>query len=559
MLKKKLSIIFVIAIFILFALFAAPHNKTYKVTDIVSPVSFIIENDAFKIDGFSCFDTYFSENNKILAKELNMSEEEAFVAGNLGKYWAENILNGRKVYIKGNDLVYYRHSYLTKFMYSGFCLKDGKPFNREIFERRLNQIRKGNYVVLNPDDGSIYKPDDKRVRTLKNYLVVRKRHLPKNNKETKLTADKPETVFGKGNIKIFFADFTKKLKPDRNCSSSICKEILNRINSSKSTIDIAVYGYSRIPDIENALKSALKRGVKIRLVYDLNSKGENIYPDTSVLTTLLTNNKSDINSQMANNIMHNKFYIFDNKTVITGSANLSHTDMSGYNTNSIIVINSEDAAKIYTAEFEQMYGGKFHSDKSKTERKSINMNNTILDIYFSPQDKSLKNGVIPLINGAKEYIYMPTFLVTDKNITEALINAKNRGIDIKIIADALNASAVHSKHKELRNSGILVKTENYAGKMHSKSMVIDDMYTIIGSMNFSNSGENKNDENLVIIKDSEIAKFYKNFFIYQWSKIDNKWLKLNARAEGKDSLGSCSDGIDNNYDGLTDSEDSACR
>ena len=90
-------------------------------------------------------------------------------------------------------------------------------------------------------------------------------------------------------------------------------------------------------------------------------------------------------------------------------------------------------------------------------------------------------------------------------------------------------------------------------------MIVDDEYTIIGSMNFSNSGENKNDENIIVIKDSEIAKFYKEFFLYQWSQIDDKWLKSNVRAEGKDSIGSCYDGIDNNYDGFIDLEDQACR
>ena len=125
--------------------------------------------------------------------------------------------------------------------------------------------------------------------------------------------------------------------------------------------------------------------------------------------------------------------------------------------------------------------------------------------------------------------------------------------------DALNASIKHSKHKELRANGIMVKTENFAGKMHSKSMIIDDKYTIIGSMNFSYSGENRNDENIVIIEDSEIAKFYKNFFLYQWAKVDDKWLRLNARAESKDSIGSCSDGIDNNYDGLVDLDDLGCK
>ena len=42
-------------------------------------------------------------------------------------------------------------------------------------------------------------------------------------------------------------------------------------------------------------------------------------------------------------------------------------------------------------------------------------------------------------------------------------------------------------------------------------MIVDDKYTIIGSMNFSNSGENKNDENLIVINDAEIAKFLNLF------------------------------------------------
>ena len=37
--------------------------------------------------------------------------------------------------------------------------------------------------------------------------------------------------------------------------------------------------------------------------------------------------------------------------------------MSGFNTNSIVSINSEKLAKIYKNEFNQMYEGKFHSEK----------------------------------------------------------------------------------------------------------------------------------------------------------------------------------------------------
>ena len=318
---------------------------------------------------------------------------------------------------------------------------------------------------------------------------------------------------------------------------------------------MAIYGYSSTPAIEQALTNAKKRGVKIRLVYDIDGKGDNIYPDTKKFLNFVSESKNDGESSEVKNTMHDKFYIFDDKTVITGSANLSHTDMSGFNSNSIIVINSPEVSKFYKQEFEQMFNGKFHNDKKSTMNKFSGN----IKVYFSPQDKPINNGVLPLIRNAKSYIYIPAFVITEKRITTELINAKNRGVDVKIIVDALNASTQHSKHKELRNAGIPVKAENYAGKMHSKTIIIDNKYLILGSMNFSSSGENRNDENLIILENSEASKFYKEFFIYQWNKIPDRWLKYTPRAEGKDSIGSCSDGLDNNYDGYTDMEDKRCR
>ena len=314
-------------------------------------------------------------------------------------------------------------------------------------------------------------------------------------------------------------------------------------------------GYSSTPAIEKAIKNAINRGVKIRLVYDLNEKGENIYPDTDIMKNLIADNKSDKISTEPKYLMHNKFYIFDNKIVITGSANLSHTDMSGFNSNAIIVINSPKIAGYYTHEFNQMFSGAFHNSKKSYPNKFDNN----VQVYFSPQDNAVKTCIIPAIKNAKKDIYISAFIITEKQIAQELINAKKRGVEIKIMIDALNAFNEYSVHNELRKAGIEVKTENYAGKMHSKSIIVDDNQIIIGSMNFSKAGNLKNDENLLIISNSGAAKFYKDFFLNQWNKIPDKWLKYNVRAEGKESIGSCSDGIDNNYDGLTDKEDEACK
>jgi phosphatidylserine/phosphatidylglycerophosphate/cardiolipin synthase-like enzyme len=538
-----------------------------------SPLKLTLDSGEFELKGYETFDPYFTKHNSELAKKLNISETDAFILGNLGKYWTKSLMVGRSVYVKENDLVYFKYSYKNKFIYSGYCFQNGVPTSKIAFENRLNSIQKGKFKVLDLDTNKTYKLDDLEIRNLKNFLVLRSSHIYRNKNFTHkhypqkknfpkfvLPNILPKLVLNMENIKVIFTDSTSILKPTHQCSSNICKTILTNINNAQSTIDIAIYGYSSVPEIELALKSAINRGVKIRLVYDENSNGYNIYENTSDLVKIIPLHKSDRNSAHAQNIMHDKFYIFDNKTIITGSANLSHTDMSGFNSNSVIVINSPEMAQFYENEFEQMYQGKFHNEKIKNnENNSFNIGNCDMKIYFSPQDKSITNSIIPLIRNAKKYIYLPTFVLTENRVVEELVNAQKRGVEIRIIIDALNASSKYSKHQVLRQNGILVKTENYAGKMHSKSMIIDDEYTIIGSMNFSYSGENKNDENLIVIKNENVAKFYRQFFIYQWNRIDNKWLKFNARAEGKDSIGSCSDGIDNDYDGLIDLDEPACK
>ena len=464
-------------------------------------------------------------------------------------------MQGRTISIKNNDLVFQKFSYKTRFLYSGFCLKGDKPYFKSLYELRLNEVRNSKFFVLDLDTETFYKITDPKVKEIKNCIVVKKGFKTTSPKKI----NKPSTKLDLENLKIILSDHTTKLQPTNKCESNICKEILNNINNAQKSIDMAIYGYSDIPEIENAIKKAISRGVKIRMVYDINPNGQNTYPDTLKLVKIINQSSSDEQSLESLRLMHNKFFIFDDKTLITGSANLSYTDMCGFNSNSIVVIKSDKISDIYKNEFEQMYNGKYHSEKKTFIKNNFKSDKTSIDIYFSPQDNTVEKGILPLINKAEKYIYVPAFVMTEKRIVTALLNAKKRGVDVKVIIDALSASGQYSKHQTLRNSGIPVKTENYAGKMHSKSIIIDDKYTIIGSMNFSKNGDKRNDENLLVIEDSEIAKFYKQFFLYQWEKIDNKWLKYSVRAESKDSIGSCQDGIDNNYDGLIDFEDLACK
>ena len=191
-------------------------------------------------------------------------------------------------------------------------------------------------------------------------------------------------------------------------------------------------------------------------------------------------------------------------------------------------------------------------EKLKIDEKNI------LSVYFSPTDKIITTQILPAINKARKYIYISSFIITHKEIENALISAQLRGIDVKVITDATSANGKYSIHNSLRQNNIPVKIENKAGKMHSKSIVVDDEFVFVGSMNLTRSGENKNDENILLIENSEAAKVFKEQFLYLFESIPDIYLTKTPRAEGLESAGSCFDGIDNDFDGLIDAEDTGC-
>jgi len=531
------------------------------------------------------------------SKSLNLPPDDILRAGYMADTFARNTLENKKVKLifsrehspecKFAKIIVDGKDYKEKIENEGYGISNGIPQNPKLFTKNLEEARKLNLVLANPSSGKFHtltcrfglnssdyvimpKSDAEKLYKKCKYCFRPKKEIIKNLKTnlppkpdiiSEIPLKYPESLT-LNDIKFLVSDYTDKRLTSRNCEHIFCKEMVNLINSSKSSIDMAIYGWAAIPKLDRAINEAEKRGVSVRIVYDI-TPGKEYYPETTDFIQKHTNTRSDEisgDSKLTSMLMHNKFIIVDNRTVWTGSMNFSTTGLSGFNANNVIIVNSPELAKIYTKEFEQMYSGKFHTLKEKNpDWQTVTSGSAKIKVYFSPQDKVIQNQVIPLINNAQNYIYIPAFVITHYELSKALIDAKNRNIDIKIITDATSSGMSHNKISELRKAGISLKSEIFAGKMHSKSIIIDDKFVITGSMNFSNSGENKNDENCLIIENPELAKFYRGYFEYIWAKIPQKWLYINARAESKDSIGSCSDGLDNDYDGKIDSQDSGCN
>ena len=136
------------------------------------------------------------------------------------------------------------------------------------------------------------------------------------------------------NIKIFFT-------PGVECEDNI----IARINKSNK-IDIAVYSITN-PDITNAIIAAHKRGATIRVITDrTQAKGKKSLVATikKAGVPVLTNKKHKIE--------HNKFAVFDDVSVVSGSYNWT-TNASMYNSENCIFFNQPD--KEYSQRFEYLW------------------------------------------------------------------------------------------------------------------------------------------------------------------------------------------------------------
>ena len=598
--KKLLHIAYILVLLVLFIIFEIDKNTGTRVIELISPTKFVVdlnsngiydEGETMCVPEIQTFTSNISVNQNDLMKSLNLSQPDAINAGYMADEFAKEFLLNRKVKIelkperttdcKFADIYVNGENYTEVLRSSGHAIINGKPVNPELFNQELEEAKALNLVILNRKSGKFHKLDcrygikssdflilpmaeaELQFKKCK-YCIVRPEQSEKLRKKEEKTLDKstyPEFKEVKG-IKFILSDYTNHLSPHTKCNHYFCKETVNLINNTHSTLDMAVYEWSNIPEIERAIENAKARNVKIRAVYEVKPNDSVRAEMADFLSKIEEKHSDEIpeNKKLTSMLMHNKFIISDNKTLLTGSMNFSRTGFSGFNANNVVIISSPELASYYTKEFEQMYGGSFHTLKKPLEDTNLfNIGGTKVNAYFSPQDKAIEKALVPLVNNAKNYIYLPVFVITHKSLTKALIDAKNRGVDVKIILDATSVRSNHTTHEVLRNAGIPLKTESFAGKVHTKSMIIDDKYVVTGSMNFSNSGENRNDENCLVIENPELAKFYKGWFEFIWKKIPDIYLKYSVRPESRYSIGSCYDGIDNDYDGKIDMADDGCR
>jgi len=130
--------------------------------------------------------------------------------------------------------------------------------------------------------------------------------------------------------------------------------------------------------------------------------------------------------------------------------------------------------------------------------------------------------LIEKINAAQTSIHIASFEFDLTPVAEALIGAKQRGVDVRWVTDdesGLEADEEPGRGQfaSLQEAGIEVRSDTRSALMHNKFWIFDGQIVWTGSTNITESGIFKQDNNTLVIQSPELATVYEREFQEMWN------------------------------------------
>ncbi|MFA5146640.1 MAG: phospholipase D-like domain-containing protein [Candidatus Omnitrophota bacterium] len=311
-----------------------------------------------------------------------------------------------------------------------------------------------------------------------------------------------ETISGKEYEKI------KDTPPVAFSTDGGCeRQVIEAMGEAERTIDIAIYEFDNRA-ILAALLKAHERGVKVRVVMDkcnVKRKAAGELKGAGIETVI---------DKRKSGLMHNKFMIVDDKFVVTGSYNWTEK-ANDYRENTIVL----GCAEPFREEFERIFGGVLSGRSPPGARGPPSRIKALFSPHGGCHDEIKR--IIEDTKAAKsahpEYpqtIDIALYYFTDRDIAGTLFEAKEAGVDVRIILDKTQKRLSYGIEEFLRGlereaerkradgqvrGSLIIRYHRIPhGIMHNKFALIGQN-TLTGSYNWTAAAEKKNSENLVVI------------------------------------------------------------
>jgi len=144
----------------------------------------------------------------------------------------------------------------------------------------------------------------------------------------------------------------------------------------------------------------------------------------------------------------------------------------------------------------------------------------IVESAFSP-DGGAEALILKVIDTSTSTIRLAAYSFTSPNIVRALVNAKKRGVDVKVAVDEkrnedkANVAALNL----LVTAAIPTRTVSAYALHHDKYIIADERTVQTGSFNYSKAAANRNSENVVVIwNNPKVAKSFIGHWEDRWAK-----------------------------------------
>jgi phosphatidylserine/phosphatidylglycerophosphate/cardiolipin synthase-like enzyme len=128
-------------------------------------------------------------------------------------------------------------------------------------------------------------------------------------------------------------------------------------------------------------------------------------------------------------------------------------------------------------------------------------------VCFTPEEDCAAFAVRAINNAEREILVCAYGLTTGSGIVGALVRAKERGADVRLIADRTTPCERGSGIEPLAAAGVQIWIDAQARIAHAKTMVIDNAVTLTGSTNWTR-GAAVNSENLNLVSSPTVAAAY---------------------------------------------------
>jgi phosphatidylserine/phosphatidylglycerophosphate/cardiolipin synthase-like enzyme len=300
---------------------------------------------------------------------------------------------------------------------------------------------------------------------------------------------------------------------------------------ARHTLELALYDV-RLPGppgeiVAAALREAAARGVRVRLVYNLETdRPPQLHPPPQTRPDVLADLPIDARAVPGiPDLMHHKYVVRDETAVWTGSANWT-ADSWTRQENVVAIVESQSIGSAYLANFEELWRHQDVERSGRREPQLVDAGGIQTRAWFTPgHGQALSQAIATAIGRARRRVRIASPVITSGPILGTLAEiGLEGGVDLAGVVDEPQTDTVFQQWRENGKSAwkiplLATSLERlaFSGKpstpwspetvhdfMHAKVTIADDV-VFLGSFNLSRSGE-MNAENVLEIRDSSLAE-----------------------------------------------------